>query len=215
MSTNGNPPTVVDLFCGAGGMSLGFVRAGFKVIRAIDHWKPAVDTYRTNLGEHVVEGEISDAIQLPASTVIVGGPPCQGFSSAGRREDDDKRNSLVSVFARVVAELKPQAFVFENVEGFFTGAGGRFVVDLLAPLLDAGYRIHLRKINAANFGVPQHRKRVIGIGGLGWDPPFPEFTHRRMCAGGSSRRAGTPAYPFSARSPQRTAVASRIGAWCG
>lgn len=185
MSNNGHPPTVVDLFCGAGGMSLGFVRAGFKVIHAIDHWKPAVDTYRANLGDHVVEEEISDGIQLPASTVIVGGPPCQGFSSAGRREDDDKRNSLVSVFARLVAGLKPKAFVFENVEGFFTGAGGRFVVDLLTPLLEAGYRIHLRKINAANYGVPQHRKRVIAIGGLGWDPSFPEPTHTAHGAPGS------------------------------
>ncbi len=185
MSRNGKTPTVVDLFCGAGGMSLGFTRAGFKVVHAIDHWKPAVETYGANLGDHVVEQQIADGVELPDSTVIVGGPPCQGFSSAGRREEDDKRNSLVSVFARIVAQQKPKAFVFENVEGFFTGAGGRFVVDLLVPLLDAGYRIHLRKVNAANYGVPQHRKRVIGIGGLGWDPPFPEPTHTAHGAPGA------------------------------
>jgi DNA (cytosine-5)-methyltransferase 1 len=166
-------------------MSLGFTRVGFKAIHAVDHWKPAVETYRANLGDHVVEQEITDGIELPSSTVIVGGPPCQGFSSAGRRDENDKRNSLVSVFARIVAQQKPKAFVFENVEGFFTGAGGRFVVDLLAPLLEAGYRIHLRKINAANYGVPQHRKRVVGIGGLGWDPPFPEPTHTAHGAPGA------------------------------
>ena len=185
MSNNGHTPTVVDLFCGGGGSSLGFERAGFKLIHAVDHWKLAVDTYRANLGDHVVEQEISDDIQLPCSTVVAGSPPCQGFSSAGRRLDDDERNSLVSVFARIVARVKPKAFVFENVEGFFTGAGGRFVVDLLDPLLDAGYRIHLRKINAANYGVPQHRKRVIGIGGLGWDPSFPEPTHTAHGAPGA------------------------------
>ena len=189
MSKNGKAPTLVDLFCGAGGMSLGFTRAGFKAIHAVDHWKPAVETYRANLGDHVLEQEITDGSELPSSTVIVGGPPCQGFSSAGRREEDDKRNSLVSVFARIVAQQKPKAFVFENVEGFFTGGGGRFVVDLLAPLLEAGYRIHLRKINAANYGVPQHRKRVIGIGGLGWDPPFPEPIHTAHGAPGAQLAA--------------------------
>ena len=166
-------------------MSLGFARAGFKVEHAVDHWKPALETYRANIGDHVVQQEITDGIELPASTVIVGGPPCQGFSSAGRREEGDKRNSLVSVFARTIAQHKPKAFVFENVEGFFTGAGGRFVHDLLVPLLAAGYRIHLRKINAANYGVPQHRKRVIGIGGLGWDPHFPEPTHTAHGAPGA------------------------------
>ena len=185
MSKNGMAVTVVDLFCGAGGMSLGFTRAGFEVIHAVDHWQPAVETYRANLGDHIVQEEVSDGIQLPCSTVIVGGPPCQGFSSAGRREEDDKRNSLVSVFARIVAERKPKAFVFENVEGFFTGAGGRYVLELLAPLLDAGYRVHLRKVNAANYGVPQHRKRAIGIGGLGWDPMFPEPTHAAHGAPGA------------------------------
>ncbi len=185
MSTNGDALTLVDLFCGAGGVSLGFERAGFKVVHSVDHWKTAVDTYRANLGDHVVQEEISDGMDLPCSTVIAGGPPCQGFSSAGRRLEHDQRNSLVSVFARTVARLKPKAFVFENVEGFFTGARGRFVVDLLAPLLDAGYRIHVRKINAANYGVPQHRKRVIAIGGLGWDPSFPEPSHTAHGAPGA------------------------------
>ncbi len=177
MDSSGEMPTLVDLFCGAGGLSLGFQLAGFHLIRAVDNWKPAIDTYRANIGGHVVEENLTEFTEIPECTVIIGGPPCQGFSSAGKRRCDDERNSLVTVFARLVARLKPRAFVFENVEGFLTGADGRFVLDLLTPILEVGYRVHLRKINAANYGVPQHRKRVVAIGGLGWTPSFPQPTH--------------------------------------
>jgi len=178
-------PTIIDLFCGAGGMTLGFVRAGFEVAGAFDSWDCAVKTYSRNLGNHIRRAAICDDLELPTATVIIGGPPCQGFSSAGARRDDDHRNSLVAVFARLIAKHRPRAFVFENVEGFLTGGRGRFVFDLLDPLIEAGYRIHLRKVNAANFGVPQHRKRVLGIGGLGWDPTFPAPTHTAYGAPGA------------------------------
>ena len=171
------PPTVIDLFCGAGGLSLGFSRAGFQSQAAFDNWQPAVETYRANLGDHVRRIAITYDLEIPRPTVIVGGPPCQGFSSAGMRRADDVRNSLVGEYSRLIARVRPAAFVFENVEGFLTGSRGDFVLELLEPLIEAGYRIHLRKINAAHFGVPQHRKRVIGIGGLGWNPSFPEPTH--------------------------------------
>ena len=118
--------------------------------------------------------------------MYVGGPPCQGFSSAGRRSPGDQRNSFVNVFAKIIARHRPPAFVFENVEGFLTTGGGKRVLDLLTPLVEAGYFIHLRKVNAANFGVPQHRKRVIAIGGLGWSPSFPEPTHFAFGAPGAS-----------------------------
>ncbi len=177
--------TVVDLFCGTGGLAVGFARAGFKLICAMDAWQPAVDTYRANLGDHVVHAAFGPSTNLPAADVIVGGPPCQGFSSAGMRRADDARNSLVAVFAQRVASLRPRAFVFENVEGFLTGANGRFVFDLLEPVIAAGYCVHLRKINAANYGVPQHRKRIVAIGGLGWQPSFPEPTHSAHGAPGA------------------------------
>ncbi|OYV80394.1 MAG: hypothetical protein B7Z73_19030, partial [Planctomycetia bacterium 21-64-5] len=137
---------VVDLFCGAGGMSLGFQRAGFRLLHAADCWAPAVHTYRHNFGNHVLQRQIDCDIEIPRAAVIIGGPPCQGFSSAGRRTDDDERNSLVTVFAQIIARARPTAFVFENVEGFLTGARGRFVIDLLRPVIDAGYHVHLRKI---------------------------------------------------------------------
>jgi DNA (cytosine-5)-methyltransferase 1 len=101
------------------------------------------------------------------------------------RRPGDERNTLVACFARIVARKRPLAFVFENVEGFLTSEDGAYVLDLLTPLVESGYRIHLRKVNAANFGVPQHRKRVIAIGGLGWDPTFPEPTHSASGAPGA------------------------------
>ncbi len=192
MAQRGSPsdPTVVDLFCGAGGLSLGFQRAGFRSLAAFDHNKAAVATYAKNLGTHVSAVEIAPGMVLPHVDVIAGGPPCQGFSSAGMRRSGDKRNTLVSVFAQIIARLRPPAFVFENVEGFLTGEDGDRVLDLLDPLIAAGYRIHLRKINAANYGVPQHRKRVIALGGLGWDPKFPEPTHSAFGAPGATQGAG-------------------------
>lgn len=177
--------TVADLFCGGGGLSLGLRDAGLSPTCAVDCWAPAVATYRTNLGNHVLAEAVDERTALPDVDVIAGGPPCQGFSSAGRRVADDKRNSLVRAFATVIARHRPRAFIFENVEGFLTTGRGKFVLDLLEPLVAAGYQIHLRKINAANFGVPQHRKRVIAIGGLGWDPGFPEPTHRAFGAPGA------------------------------
>ena len=177
--------TVLDLFCGAGGLSFGFQHAGFKITLAIDNNKAAIQTYEKNIGSHVCHMELSASSDLPSTTVIIGGPPCQGFSSAGLRRVDDHRNSLVSCFSQLVARLRPAAFVFENVEGFLTAENGKRIVELLDPLIDIGYQIHLRKINAANFGVPQHRKRVIAIGGLGWKPSFPLATHSAYGAPGA------------------------------
>jgi len=171
------PFSVIDLFCGAGGLTLGFHSAGFETVAALDNWKPAVETYRANLCGRVSQAEIVEDMEFPPASVIVGGPPCQGFSSAGARRADDHRNSLVSVFAYLVAKSKPTAFLFENVEGFLTSGAGRHTLELLEPVVAAGYSVHLRKINAANYGVPQLRKRVIAIGGLGFDPLFPEPTH--------------------------------------
>ena len=190
------PPTVSDLFCGAGGLTLGLAKAGFRAAYSADSWEAAVSTFRRNLHEADAT-ELREDSSLPKTDVIVGGPPCQGFSSAGCRRPDDPRNSLVSVFARMVARHLPTAFIFENVEGFLTAAEGRRVFDLLDPLVNAGYRIHLRKVNAANYGVPQHRKRIVAIGGLGWDPSFPEPTHVAEGVPGSMRTAsqGLPRAP--------------------
>lgn len=188
---------VVDLFAGAGGLSLGVQQAGLEVVAAYDNWKPAVDTYRLNFNDPIQQRNITRDLAVPSCDMIVGGPPCQGFSSAGLRRTDDDRNTLVGEYSRLIARTHPWAFIFENVEGFLTGQDGLFVFELLEPLIEAGYRIHLRKINAANYGVPQHRKRVVAIGGLGWDPEFPRPTHTAHGAPGAhlangSRMAPTP-----------------------
>ena len=145
--TSDGRDSVIDLFCGAGGLSLGLARAGFKSLLAIDTNKSALKTYAYNLGDQAIQADLSQKIDLPKATVIAGGPPCQGFSSAGLRQADDQRNNLVACFAQIVAELRPLAFIFENVEGFLTAEHGDRVIDLLTPLIDAGYWIHLRKVN--------------------------------------------------------------------
>ena len=193
-------PTVVDLYSGCGGLSWGLERNGFRIACGVDNWDVALRTFEKNHSHAqavsadlaTLDGpEVAELLKLSPGTpdVVVGGPPCQGFSSAGQRRRGDARNTLVGGFARFVARLRPAVFVFENVEGFFTAEGGSRVIELLDPLIKAGYRIHLRKINAANFGVPQHRKRVIAIGALGWDPQYPEPTHSAYGAPGA-RLAG-------------------------
>jgi DNA (cytosine-5)-methyltransferase 1 len=178
--------TVVDLFSGCGGLSSGFNAAGFRIIAAYDLWEAAIDTYQKNFNHDAFCLPLDYDSKIPNADVIIGGPPCQGFSSAGLRRQGDHRNTLVSVFASLILRVRPMAFVFENVEGFLTGCEGHYVLELLNPLIEAGYRIHLKKINASNYGVPQHRKRVLAIGGLGWEPSFPGHTHSSHGAPGAT-----------------------------
>lgn len=192
----------MDLFCGAGGLAAGLQAADVDVVAHIDHWQPAVDTLNANFGE---QREPTDIAQLTADDVraivgrtpdvLTGGPPCQSFTSAGRRRDGDPRGTLVGVYATLAAELRAPLVVFENVEGFVTAGGGRYVFDLLNPLLEAGYSIVVRKINLANYGVPQHRKRVIAVASLLGSPPFPEPTHSAWGAPGAQQIAGRPRTP--------------------
>ena len=196
--------TSVDLFAGAGGLTLGLQRAGFASL-SIDNWTPAIQTLRQNFGDDVVlsddvrdlSGESLLAISGGKQPLVVaGGPPCQGFTSAGARRACDDRNTLVGEFARLVAEVRPTWFLFENVEGFLTMSGGDFVVDLLDPIVDAGYSVRLRKVNVANYGVPQLRKRVIALGSLEGDPGFPKPSHRAFGAPGAHTDA-TASLPAS------------------
>jgi DNA (cytosine-5)-methyltransferase 1 len=188
-------PLAVDLFAGAGGLTLGLEAAGFATALATDYWPPASATIVRNF--EGINYLFADATELTGADIlncaslvqgpdlVVGGPPCQGFSSAGARRRSDSRNTLVSTFARLVAELRPRAFVFENVEGFLTLDGGSFVVDLLDPVIEAGYYVSLRKVNVANYGVPQLRKRSIAIGTLGTRPDELSPTHRAFGAPGA------------------------------
>ena len=127
--------------------------------------------------------------------MLAGGPPCQSFTSAGRRQEDDPRGTLVGVFANLAAAIRSPLVVFENVEGFLTAGSGRFALDFLEPLIEAGYRVRMRKVNFANFGVPQHRKRVIAVASLLGNPPFPDPTHSAWGAPGAQEVADCPATP--------------------
>ena len=183
-------PIAVSLFAGAGGCSLGFREAGYDVRFATDIDRDAVESYRRNfLGTPC---EALDIRELGPETllervglcsgevdILLGGPPCQGFSSAGVKSGEDPRNSLVRHYVRLLEGVRPKWFVMENVEGLLTNDGGVHVRDAVAAFLDAGYAVNLEKVYAQGYGVPQRRKRVLIVGNrLGHDFVFPESVTR-------------------------------------
>ena len=177
---------VVSLFSGAGGMSLGFAKAGAKPVFAADIDRNACKTYRDNLGVEPIQIDITkndpsfeNALkQYHDAFALIGGPPCQGFSSAGRKDGEDKRNRLIFNYLRIVATVAPRWFLFENVEGLLTSNRGNSLYELIKEFIKIGYRIRLEKINFAAYGLPQGRKRVILIGNrIGIDFAFPTVTH--------------------------------------
>lgn len=171
---------LLDLFCGAGGLSLGFGWAGYNVVVANDNFKQACETYRANHnGTILIEGDITnkkiqDEILEKSKKgkvdIVVGGPPCQGFSHAGKRMIDDPRNLLYKEFVNVVKILKPKVFVLENVEGIMTINGGKTYEEVKSNFEELGYFVAGHKLHAVKFGVPQKRKRVVIIGTLQGDP---------------------------------------------
>lgn len=176
---------IVSLFSGAGGLDLGLVQAGHEVIWANDFDADAVETYRQNIGNEVVLGDISTISSkiIPDADVVVGGFPCQGFSQANRlRFEEDDRNRLYLEFFRVINEKKPKYFLAENVRGILSLAGGRAIQRIQSDFAGAGYRVAVKLFNVADFGVPQLRKRVIIAGtrldlSLSEDFQYPEPTH--------------------------------------
>ena len=183
-------PKVISLFSGAGGMDIGFINSGFQIIWANDFFQEAVSSYRKNIGKHIVYGDITKiaSSDIPDDPdVIIGGFPCQGFSVANtRRNMEDKRNFLYKEMLRVISDKKPKFFVAENVKGLLSMEKGK-VFEMIKSdfenLTDSngnkiGYTVEARILNAAEYGVPQARERVIIIGNrLGVKNPFPEPTH--------------------------------------
>lgn len=165
-------PTAVSLFCGAGGLDLGFVQAGFDVIWANDADEQAIATYRTNIGPHAVCGDVLTT-RLPnvRPDVVIGGPPCQGFSVIGRMRDDDPRSRHVFHFLEIVRQLTPEAFVMENVKAL--GTNPRWAplrAELTRRAAELGYATRLLILNAADYGVPQARERMFLLGRRGDEP---------------------------------------------
>lgn len=159
----------VSLFSGAGGMDVGFRRAGFDILWANDFDKAAVETYRRNIGDHILLGDIEDYIHLlgqyEGADCLFGGPPCQGFSVAGKMALDDPRSQLVKSYMRAVEVVRPRAFVMENVKALGTLSKFKQVRDELRQCANKlGYSTELHILNAKDFGVPQARQRVFFVG---------------------------------------------------
>jgi DNA (cytosine-5)-methyltransferase 1 len=172
----------LDLFCGAGGLSAGLTKAGFEIMGAFDSWERAVETYRLNYSHPVRCSDLAKirapeiwtelGIEPRSLDLMVGGPPCQGFSIQRIGQDYDHRNNLVLEFARLVSELRPRMFLMENVPGLLGKRGRQLIAAFEHALTSAGYRFEAALLNAADYGVPQVRKREL--------PPFrfPEPTQR-------------------------------------
>ena len=158
--------TAVSLFCGAGGLDMGFDRAGFKTIWANDMDANACKTHQNWSKATVVCGDISkvDYAAIPVSDVILGGFPCQGFSLSGPRKIDDSRNVLYKHYVKLVHQNKPKAFIGENVKGLLTMGEGKIIDAIVADFAECGYDVYCKLLNAKNFGVPQDRERVIIVG---------------------------------------------------
>jgi DNA (cytosine-5)-methyltransferase 1 len=161
---------LIDLFCGAGGMSRGFVDAGYVPVFAVDIDPWAVATYVENFGPHAVCQSIERIEFFPSADVVIGGPPCQGFSLLGKKLSDDPRNRLWQHYLRALEQVQPSAFVMENVPQLLGSEEYRLFREAAQ---DLGYRIEGRILNAADFGVPQTRKRAIVIGTSRAEPAFP------------------------------------------
>lgn len=171
--------TYMDLFAGAGGMSLGFDNAGFKNLLAVEFNKDFAETYKKNFPRHnlivddiknVTEQQIYDIIKNKKVDVIIGGPPCQGFSIAGnigRNFIDDDRNRLFKEFVRFVKIIKPRVFVLENVAAMERHNKGKTIKEIVSSFKEIGYDIKYKVLNAVNYGVPQERRRIFIVGTLG------------------------------------------------
>lgn len=164
---------VLDLFCGCGGLSLGFEQAGYNVVLGIDNWKDALDTFSYNhknsktLCADLMDlnpSEVEKIIGNEKLDVIIGGPPCQGFSIAGKRIIDDDRNKLYKSFVRMVSYFKPSAFVLENVPNILSMGGGIVRDAIVKDFEEIGYKVVYKVLLASKYGVPQNRRRAIFVG---------------------------------------------------
>ena len=169
------PLKVLDLFSGCGGLSLGLHLAQnpkwrFETVAAIDIWDTACETYEVNLGlKPVVIGVSKESVkaalkQVGKVDVVVGGPPCQGFSTSGKRALDDPRNKLVLAYLEAVKLAKPKLFLMENVVGFTTFQDGNLLREVKAAAATLGYRVRAGIVQASIVGVPQRRRRFIMVG---------------------------------------------------
>ena len=173
---------VVGLFSGCGGLDLGFIQSGFEVVWANDFEKDAVKTYKKNIGNHIMLGDIT---KIPSDVipndfdVLLGGFPCQGFSvNNTKRSMKDERNFLYLEMLRIIKDKKPKFFVAENVKGILSLQGGSVIKMIVEDFKSLGYDVSYKLLRASDYGVPQHRERVIIIGNrIGVENPYPKISH--------------------------------------
>ena len=181
--------TFIDLFSGAGGLMRGFINAGFSPLFAVEMWEPAVETHKLNYPQIPVWNEDIRTIDngrlrlyKGAVDVIIGGPPCQGFSTIGKRLIKDPRNELVFEFIRFVDVIKPKIFLMENVRGLLSSDGGNIKRAIELEFKKIGYNVISQVLCAADYGVPQMRNRIFFIGtrnDLDITPSFPAATRKK------------------------------------
>lgn len=179
-------PNVIDLFCGCGGLSLGFHQAGFDIKLGIDHWQDAITTYQYTHPntQGIVEDlflvtpqQISEKTNITSIDVIIGGPPCQGFSIAGKRLIDDERNQLYKAFVEFVRFYQPKAFLMENVPNIMSMGKGAIKQQIIEDFEQLGYTVVSQILLASDYGVPQNRRRAFFVGFKnGTQFKFPEPT---------------------------------------
>lgn len=173
---------VISLFSGSGGLDLGFLATGkFEIIFANDFNAAACTTYKYNIGDHIICEDIIKIKNLPNADVIIGGPPCQGFSTANpSRSFDDPRNQLFKEYSRIIKEVQPKLFLMENVSGMVTMEKGEVFKLIKKELSNCGYTLYDSLLNAKDYGVPQSRRRMIIIGvrnDISAKFTFPKPTH--------------------------------------
>lgn len=162
------PFSVVDLFSGCGGLSRGFENAGFEVVAAFDNWKPAIEAYQKNFSHPIYDIDLSsdealNVIKKICPDIIIGGPPCQDFSHAGKRDEGGGRADLTISFANIITKVKPKYFVMENVE---RALKSKRYAEAKNIFEENGYQLIEHILDASLCGVPQKRKRLFVIGAL-------------------------------------------------
>lgn len=181
--------TFIDLFSGCGGMSTGFENAGFECVGFVEFWRPAIDSHLHNCGGKLIGEDIttikdSEIEKYKGTNVIIGGPPCQGFSMAGKREQGDARNRLFEEFVRFVKIIEPDYFVMENVQGIGSMKdieGELIIKDIFKKFNELGYEVMVKVLVSSNYGVPQNRKRAIFLGAFsGSKINFPAFKSKKF-----------------------------------
>jgi DNA (cytosine-5)-methyltransferase 1 len=191
-------PKVVSIFCGCGGLDLGFKEAGFELVYACDNDEAAVDCYSRNVDPNAFVRDATsrefhrDIAELDACDVVLGGFPCQGFSKAGPKQEGDERNKLYVEMRRVVARLRPRIFIAENVDGIRQNFGGAYMKCLVADFEQIGYEVDHHILDAAAYGVPQHRRRVFFVGTRGTAGrafSWPKPTHQASARNGEFKVA--------------------------